>query len=432
MSRKVALSDLSEEERSKISAELEITPDPPKAAPFSKPKPIYLYDVDDEFVYLPFSYSQKFPRPEREEFPNTFSSSFQGELRPQQQEVRKEAVNYLNKNGAVIIAAYPSFGKTCLAINIACKIKLKTLIICHRVVLINQWRDSIKKFTGKEPQILSPKTRIDSDCDFFIMNAINVPKKTRDEWSIIGFVVCDELHILMAERLSQSMRYLIPRYVLGLSATPYRPDGLDILLDMYCGEHRIERKLYRKHLVYKIETGFKPEEKMNKLGKIDWSSIIDSTCNNKKRNEIIIELVKKFKKRVFLILCKRVSQAEYIFDRLVEEGEDVTSLIGKNQEYEQKSRILVGTSGKVSVGFDNPNLNTLLLASDVEQYFIQVLGRIFRKNDALEQPMILDIVDDHPILHKHFRTRTQVYFEHGGILKNFRKEFPEVNVRVEE
>jgi len=415
MSRKVSLNSLTEKDRMEITRELQIKVDPPKFNRFAKPKLLCLFDVENDFVYLPFSYQDKFPRPERKTLPSS-KLTFQGELRPPQQIVKNEAISSLNKKGSVIIAAYPSFGKTCIGVNIACKIGLKTLIICHRLVLINQWQESIEKFCDGKVQIVSPKDKLDPSCDFYIMNAINIPKKSRKEYQNIGFVICDEIHLLMAERLSECMRHLTPRYLLGLSATPYREDGLDVLLDMYCGKDKIERKLYRKHKVYKITTGIKPEVKMNVMGKIDWSSVIDSLSNNIERNEMIINLIKKNKDRVFLVLCKRVSQAEYLVERLKEDNEDVSSLIGKNQEYKKDCRILIGTSGKLSTGFDNPRLNTLLLATDIEQYFIQVLGRIFRAQDT--EPVIFDIVDNHPILTKHFRTRSQVYLEHGGVVQD--------------
>lgn len=225
----------------------------------------------------------------------------------------------------------------------------------------------------------------------------------------------------MADKLSVCMRYLVPRYLVGLSATPYRSDGLDILIDMYFGKEKIVRKLFREHYVYTIKTGFKPEVKTNRMGKVDWGSVIESQCGNRERNEMIIKLVKGFPERTFLILCKRVEQAYYIEERLKEEKEDVTSLIGSNQTFEQKSRILVGTVQKTGVGFDHPALNSLVLASDVEGYFIQYLGRVFRREDTV--PFIFDFIDDYSLLYKHYLTRRSVYLEHGGNIKDFNKEF---------
>lgn len=326
-------------------------------------------------------------------------------------------------NGRFLLGNFTVTHNTAMSIYIASKINLKTLVLCHRIVLINQWKDSIQRFCPEaKVQILSTKSNIKNDTDFFIINASNVSKHTREFYKDIGFVIVDEAHLIMAEKLCQSMRYILPRYLLGLSATPYRTDGLDILMKLYFGKNRIERKLFRTHTVYRINTGIKPEVKLNKMGNVDWCSVIDSISNNIQRNEMIITLIKKYKTNVFLVLCKRVSQAEYIVKRLKEENEDVTSLIGNQQEYEQKSRILVGTAQKVGTGFDHPLLNSLILACDVEQYFIQYLGRVFRRKDT--EPFIFDLVDDFNLLIKHYRTRNNVYIEHGGKVKDFLKEFP--------
>lgn len=422
MSRIVSVDSLSNEELNKISDELMVQKEESKYSFSSSPEFITLYELKGNQLTVPFSYNRNFPRRERKEFPVS-DIKFVGELRPNQKEVKKEAITILNNTGAVIIACATGYGKTITSINIASKIGLKTLAISHRIVLINQWKQAFERFCPESTcQILTTKTK-KKNCDFYIMNASNISKRDISDYDDIGCVIVDECHIIMAEKLSESLRYLNPRYLIGLSATPYRSDGLNVLIDMYFGKNKIIRKLWRKHTVYKVDTGFVPEVKQNKMGKVDWCSVIDSTCNNEDRNEIIINIVKKFKDNVFLILCKRVSQAQYLEKRLKEENEDTTSLIGKNQDYEQKSRILVGTVGKCSVGFDHPRLNALILASDVEQYFVQYLGRVFRREDTI--PIIFDLVDDFPLLYKHFRTRCGVYKEHGGICKNFLTEFPE-------
>tara|TARA_B110000908_G_C9957164_1_gene315183 strand:- start:169 stop:597 length:429 start_codon:yes stop_codon:yes gene_type:complete len=141
---------------------------------------------------------------------------------------------------------------------------------------------------------------------------------------------------------------------------------------------------------------------------------------------MIVELVKFFPKRVFLVLCKRINQGNYLVQRLREEGEDVTSLIGKQQEFEQKSRILVGISSKVGTGFDHPRLDALILASDIQAYFIQYLGRCMRTQEGV--PLIFDLVDKNPILDKHFRVRRSTYLEHGGSIQDFSKKYPDFEI----
>jgi superfamily II DNA or RNA helicase len=141
---------------------------------------------------------------------------------------------------------------------------------------------------------------------------------------------------------------------------------------------------------------------------------------------MIINIVSLFPDRVFLILCKRVEQGRDIVRLLENIGEDVTSLIGKQQEYKESSRILVGTSSKAGTGFDHPRLDALILASDIQAYFIQYLGRVLRTQTVI--PLIFDIVDKNSILEKHWRTRYRIYKKHGGIVKNMKREFPEFEI----
>lgn len=425
MSRKLQLNSLSDIELNKISKELQISQQPSKYAFNSTPNYICLYEAIGDDLYVPFSYNNKYKRPDRKNFP-VQNIHFNGSLREGQKEVKTEAISQLNKYGSTLISCYCGWGKTCCAIYIASKIKLKTLIICHRIVLINQWKASIEKFCPDATvQILTSKTKM-KDVDFYIMNATNVPKHSREFYQEIGFLIIDEAHIVMAEKMSSCMKYILPRYVLGLSATPYRTDGLDTLLQMYFGKRKIVRKLWRKHLVYKVSTGFKPDVKLNRMGKVDWGSVLESQANSESRNELIIRIIQSFPERVFLVLCKRVSQANYLVQRLTEEKEDVTSLIGSNQEFEQSARILIGTCQKAGVGFDHPRLNAMILASDVEQYFVQYLGRVFRRQDS--EPIIFDLIDNYSLLLKHYRTRNSIYLEHGGLVKDFNRTFPNFEI----
>jgi superfamily II DNA or RNA helicase len=439
MSRYFPLQNLTNEEKEKITAELNIEMPVSRFTPNAAPKILTLFDVilsQDQIkssevelvsepkqnVLVPFSYRPTWPRPERSSLWPSMGL-FTGQLRPAQEEVATQAIQALNQHGAVIIACQPGFGKTCLSIYLSCKIKLCTLVICHYVVLINQWKESLKKFCPTARVHIISGKKDWPEADIYLVNAINVPKYDRSLWTRIGTVIVDECHLIMADKLSMCLRYLQPRYLLGLSATPYRVDGLNILLRLYFGPVCIERELWREHYVYPIYTKFKWPIQKTRMGQLDWNAILDSQSNSMERNDAIVNLVRFFSDRVFLILCKRVSQAQYLHDRLKETGEDVTSLFGATQTYEQSSRILVGTAKKTGVGFDHPRLNALVLAADIQEYFVQYLGRVFRREDTV--PIIFDIVDNFPTLRKHFSTRVQVYTKHGGIIRNIEEDFAE-------
>lgn len=382
-------------------------------------KYIYPFEIEGENIILPFSYgvlNAKIKRPLREFLPAS-ECSFEGVLRPEQKEVRKEAIQRLSSTGSILLSMYCGFGKSSTSMKLACDIGLKTLIIVNKLILIKQWEEGIKIFCpSASVQKITSKSKKD-DCDFYIVNAQNMEKMGRTFFSDIGTVIVDEAHLIMAETLSRCLQWVHPRYLIGLTATPYRPDGLNKLLDFYFGNYKIVRTLSREHIAYKVSTGFKPNIELARNGRVNWGAVLDSQANDIDRNELIIKILKYYSTRNFLVLTKRVSQGEYLFKRLQEEGEDVTSLFGSNQEYKISSRILVGTNSKCGTGFDHPKLDALLLAGDLEQYFVQYLGRVFRTKDV--KPIIIDLVDNYSLLSKHFNTRRKIYQDHGGTVVNF-------------
>ena len=387
---------------------------------------IYPYNIEGDDIFLPFHWCLEnvdcCVRPPRTNYKCDFFPKFKGTLRPLQKEVKKEVVGYLNKSGCCWLSLYTGGGKTFTSINIACSIKLKTIIITHRVNLMNQWKESVEKGCGEGvvAQILTGVNKMDENAQFYIMNAINVKKRNISDYKDIGFLIVDEVHVMATKVMVEAFQYITPRYCLALSATPYRSDGLDEVLYTYFSKNKIIKNLNKPHTVFKITTKFEPKIKLNYDGSTDWSSVIESMCNNKDRNNLIVNIVQLFKDRNFLILSKRIDQIDYLTQQLREKGESVTSFKGSKQKYNCDSRILIATISKAGVGFDHPKMDALILASDVEEYFIQYLGRVFRREDV--HPLIFDIVDNFNSLRRHYYTRKKVYESSGGKILKFSKE----------
>jgi superfamily II DNA or RNA helicase len=417
MSIIVNIDNIPWETRNKINSDLEIKIENKFAG--SKPRIIYPFEIEENNIILPFAYALtkvKNKRPTRESLLPA-ETSFEGVLRPEQKEVRKEAIKQLSSSGSILLSMYCGFGKSATSMKIACDIGLKTLIIVNKIILIKQWEEGINIFCpSASVQKITTKSKKE-DCDFYIINAQNVEKMGKFFFSDIGTVIVDEAHLIMAETLSRCLQFIHPRYLIGLTATPYRVDGLNLLLDFYFGKYKIIRTLFREHIAYKVCTGFKPTVERAINGRVNWSSVLESQANDIDRNELIIKILKHYSERNFLVLTKRVAQGEFLVKRLIEEGEDVTSLFGSNQEYNITSRILVGTNSKCGTGFDHSKLDALLLACDLEQYFVQYLGRVFRTKDV--KPIIFDLVDDYSLLSKHFNTRRKIYQDLGGEVQNF-------------
>ena len=419
MSIKIHLDTLSQVQREKISTDLQFESKP--KAGNNRKEYTDIYDIEDEHVIVPLVYgtkSLKIPKPTVSQY-TKISPVFTGELRDHQKQIKDEAIKNLNAHNACLIACYPGFGKTITSIYMASKIKLKTLIILNRLVLMKQWTEAINKFCPSATvSCIKPSSKShNNNTDFIIINAINIPKMKKDFFSDIGTVIVDEAHLVMSTVLSRSLRHVFPKYIIGLSATPYRSDGLNILFDLYFTEHKIIRNLYKKHLVYQVNTGFTPEMEYDRFGKVIWGKVLEAQSSDIQRNDIILSIIKAHPTKTFLVLSKRLEQAKYLYEKLLETKESVDMFIESNTDPNKECRVLIGTTGKLGVGFDHPKLDALILASDLEAYFIQYLGRVFRREDV--EPVVFDLVDNNGILKKHFSTRKGVYIEAGGTIKKY-------------
>lgn len=339
----------------------------------------------------------------------------------------------LDKNHRFRLSDYLVSHNTFSAINIAHKLKVKTGILVHRKVLTKQWIDSITKFTSGNYQVVSSQTKIDKNKDFYIFSMGYVHKQWNKEtktWNAkplgiykhIGFLVIDEAHIACASEMVKSLFYFEPLYTLALTATPYRKDGLDKILDLYFGKDKIIRQAKSKFYVYIFQTFFKPENCRNIMGKKDWSKVIASISDNENRNNKIVKIVEFFQENNYiLILTKLRRHVMTLYTMIQKQGLSVTKMCGNDQEYDTTASILISTYSKLGVGFDDTRFNCLILASDVEQVE-QYAGRL---REGERDRYIIDMVDDDYNCKNHLKTRKKWYASRNGIVSPFEKKFPE-------
>jgi len=393
----------------------------------------YRIDEDQQLIYLPFqwAYSQEFFQPYRR--PRTdfdfLQTRFKGKLREEQKVIQTEAIQHLNRQGSILIACYPGFGKTITTLSISSKIGLKTLILVNRVILIDQWVSSIRNFLDEHAkiQVLSAINPME-DADFYIMNAINTEKRAIMDFEKVGFLIVDECHLMITSVFVRALGYICPRYLIGLSATPFRPDGLDVLLDIYFGTDRIVREMFRRHIVYKVNTNIVIEGEQDEKGTLIWNSVLQKQMTHTARNHFIRDVCLFFDTRNVLILCKRIQQVEELHQLLCLETPTAT-LKGNANEFDMDCRVLIATVSKVGVGFSFDKLDMLVLACDLKEYYLQFVGRVFRKPDVV--PVIIDIVDKNPVLFRHFKSRLKVYQDCGGSVYDFRSMFPDFSLSFE-
>jgi superfamily II DNA or RNA helicase len=360
--------------------------------------------------------------------------TFEGKLREEQQEIFKETLTLLQKQrGCACVAVYPGGGKTITAIALAHRIGLRTLILTHRIVLMEQWKQSIETFTKHASVMImttekkkKKKTSIHDDdydtADFLIVNALNVPKWSLEYWQSLGIgtVIVDECHVMVTQIMVKALSMLFPRYLLGLSATPYRPDGLSVILQHYFGKDKIVRQLYRPHHVFCVQSDFVAPDERDRQGQRLWNPVLEFQASNMARNEALVGFCTQpaFQERSILVLCKRTEHIR-LLKRLwmVATGrvDEIETFYGNQTTFCPDKRVLIASFQKVGVGFSHNRLDMLVLACDCEEYFLQYLGRVFRRPDV--HPVIVDWVDQHPVLKRHFQTRKRMYLTCGGTMK---------------
>ena len=153
---------------------------------------------------------------------------FEGNLRDEQNSLKEEALQCIRENDSVLVSCYPGFGKTIMALKLLQELQKKTLIIVNKLVLVEQWKESIQTFLNIDPMVIKGKGCKIKNNSIYIINAINIPKHDFSELNI-GTVIVDECHMILTTVFSQGLFHLNPQYLIGLSATPFRMDGFDSL-----------------------------------------------------------------------------------------------------------------------------------------------------------------------------------------------------------
>lgn len=428
---------------------------------------------------------------------------FRGALRPCQQNWLKLVVEKLNRDRTALLNLQVGSGKTVVALKVACRIKLKCLILMNRVVLMYQWKKSVENFTTAECIILEAsllKTDVTTlnnlfnTYDIFFINPINIEKLPHEFIKQFGVVIVDECHLMVSPCAANNLVRLTPVFLIGLSATPYRLDNLNNLLYSFFGfpllntakdalgacsaihgktlsesdESYLADKISQTEVVsysgltdngnnlakkvlvndtplksivlYKIQTDWSPIIVTTPSGRMDWNQLLEDQATQKERNEWIVNainvILKTCRSRKILVLVKRVKQVKLLIEYLQRLNPNLQSLAiygSKKMCIDNNTQVLIGTVSKCGVGFDYPELNTLILASDLSNYFIQYLGRVMRKPQTQSQsgkdiwtlPHIFDIVDKNSVLQNHYRQRLQTYNTYYNVnVRSYKDDYP--------
>ena len=273
--------------------------------------------------------------------------------------------------------------------------------------------------------------KVSGEIDIGILQSLNRKGDINEIVAEYGQIIVDECHHLSAFTFEQVLKRTRAKYVVGLTATPFRKDGHHPIIMMQCGPIRFKETDKKaattrpfRHMVVPRQTDFKIAPGLIDPGIQD---IYASLVHDKDRNDLIFhDLLKVLEMNSSpLVLTERVEHLELLALRLKRVVPNVIVLKGGaggkerkalmdqiNTIPEQDNRILIATGRYIGEGFDDTRLDVLFMVMPISWRgtLQQYAGRLHRLHENKRVVRIYDYVDIHvPALMRMYRKRIKAY-----------------------
>lgn len=260
-------------------------------------------------------------------------------------------------------------------------------------------------------------------------------------------IIIDEFHHAEADTYRQLLNHIEPDYLLGLTATPERSDGVNVM-DWFGGSATAELRVWDA-----IEQGllapfqyFGVHDNTD-LRDIGWSrgryNITELEEKYTSDNERLSHILKQIDEKVTdpsnmkaLGFCVSVQHAEYMAEKFNQAGLSSIALSGKTDKTTRRKAVSKLRDGKIEVifivdlfneGVDIPEVDTILFLrpTDSTTLFTQQLGRGLRLSQDKECLTVLDFIgfsNNNFSYANKFRALTNL---HGRkLVRHTKNEFP--------
>jgi superfamily II DNA or RNA helicase len=328
---------------------------------------------------------------------------FQGKLRGYQ----IQAVHEVIKRDFGVLDAATGSGKTVMALAVIAERRQPTLVLVHSKELLNQWADRIRSFLGVEPGLIGDGKY---DVQPVTVGIVNTVKKHLDSLpEHFGHIVVDEAHRTPATMFTEAVQAFDSKYMLGLTATPYRRDGLTKLIYITLGDrvHSVDKDLLRVTGAVMSPEIIRRETAFRYNYNDDYTRMISNLTQDQDRNrQIAADVIRQVRSRAgtALVVSDRVAHCEALEELIRAAGPRIQVLTGQcskaareaivNAVQAGETDVLISTVQLLGEGFDCSGLSSLFLATPIKfkGRVLQVVGRILRPQDG-KRPVVYDYVD---------------------------------------
>ena len=335
------------------------------------------------------------------------------ELRDYQQEAT-ENLQKMREDCKTIALLYHAtgVGKTITAATDAKAVGGRTLFLVNALKLASQAKETYAKvwpeatlgeYTGSQKDMTQT----------VILATVQSISKDLEKFSPTDFdyLIVDECHHAAANTYQKIFTYFHPKFILGLTATPERSDGEDMLELFQNVAHKMDLKtaVERGVLVpircIRVKTNIDLTDV--RINGIKYNSQdLESKLFIPERNQLIVDTYLKYvngKKTV--IFCASVDHAAEIAKLLRDNGVKAEAVSGRDRvevrekilkDYETGSTNVLCACDLLNEGWDSPHTTVLFMARPTmsKTIYLQQLGRGTRRCPGKEDLLVIDFVDN--------------------------------------
>lgn len=360
---------------------------------------------------------------------STIDVLFQGTLREDQE----AAIDAMLRYDTGVLCAPTAFGKTVTGTGLIARRHTNTLIVVHRIELLNQWVERLATFLNIKHDEIGRlgggKDRLNGKIDVAVMQSLSRKENLDEILNKYGQIIVDECHHLSAFSFESILKRSKARFVLGLTATPVRRDGHQPIIFMQCGPVRHKAASPENAPTnLEVRPRWLPPPEISADDSVQglFTRLVDSNI----RNRVIVEdvLAAYNEGRKIIVLTERTDHLDRLHKELGE-LENTFFLHGRLPKKARAAvfdelaslnddapRVLLATGKLVGEGFDYPPLDTLMLAMPISWKGIlqQYAGRLHRNHPTKSDVRIYDYVElGHPLLRKMWEKRVRGYLAMG-------------------
>lgn len=382
-------------------------------------------ETEDNTVIKPYTTTWQFDKPMRD--------------------TQQKAIDaFIKAGGSGVINLACGAGKSKAAARLIHDLQTTALILVDQERLAMQWKEVIQECMGVTASVWMGAKRNLGPITIATFQSLysHIKNKQLPEgfFENFGMTIYDETHIVPASTFSAVASKTRSKYVLGLSATVKREDGLSPLIFAYSGPivyTDLETELtptikvvnldfeYDKvtELVKGIERRARDDDDRRQQLTRSWGTILTILTEDPDRNRIIVRNIcdDVAKGHKVLVSCPRIEHCKEIQSRLQKLGISSALIVGPTPAKERARQLELVLSGEVPIlivtslgkkGLDIPMLSSVHLsgASGSEEYTIQFIGRILRTYGTKSSVLVYDYVDlAVPIAKSLFYKRLKVY-----------------------